>query len=216
MDYPVVEFLIKTARAFSTDALFLCAVIFILFLFAVFFIRAAKGKTPSGVIACVYFSVTALSSVVLTGAVCVLVQTSFYVFTFYLSVLISETAVLLLPFQAVSVDKTDRAAEKELIKYIDGEIKKESDETRPENFREKIKCEEIKTPPQTDGLDFSHVKSVIERLEYFDLTPADKKQIETLKSELYVAEREGFTPEKKSRINDGLAGLLKIMSKYGV
>ena len=83
---------------------------------------------------------------------------------------------------------------------------------------ETLKCNTVsKNPEKSDGLNFSHVKSVLDRLEYFDLSPADKKNIESLKSAMYVAERQGFTDDNtKEKINDGLSGLLKIMSRYGV
>lgn len=65
-------------------------------------------------------------------------------------------------------------------------------------------------------LDFSHVKSVIKRLDYYGLSQNDKRQVKDLEASLSFAEREGMTPIVKSKINDGLGALLKIMSKYGV
>ena len=67
-----------------------------------------------------------------------------------------------------------------------------------------------------EELNFTHVKNVLERLNYFNLSPADRKTVIDLKSELYKVENIGHTRESKVKINDGLSSLLKIMSKYSV
>ena len=67
-----------------------------------------------------------------------------------------------------------------------------------------------------DFPDFTHVKSVVERLTYFPLTASDKKQVQELERTIVRAENGEDTPELKNKINDGLGALLKIMSKYGV
>lgn len=64
-------------------------------------------------------------------------------------------------------------------------------------------------------LDFSHVKNVIARLDYYGLSQSDRRQIHDLEAGLAEAERGESTPEVRDRINDGLSSLLKIMSKYG-
>ena len=66
------------------------------------------------------------------------------------------------------------------------------------------------------GLDFSHVKNVLSRLDYFSLSPADKRQVKELEATLVLAEQGDFSDVVKERVNDGLGSLLKIMSKYGV
>lgn len=65
-------------------------------------------------------------------------------------------------------------------------------------------------------IDFSHVKSVLERLSCYELSPEDEKQISALKQALYKAENYGYGKNERIEINDGLSGLLKIMSRYGV
>jgi len=65
-------------------------------------------------------------------------------------------------------------------------------------------------------VDFEHVKTVIDKLEYYGLSNSDKKQVQDLNNALSLAEKHGFSPLVKSKINDGLGALLKIMSKYGV
>lgn len=65
------------------------------------------------------------------------------------------------------------------------------------------------------GLDFSHVKKVLARLEYFPLSQADKRQVDELNSLIYSAENGAFSEQIKEKINEGLGALLKIMSKHG-
>lgn len=76
--------------------------------------------------------------------------------------------------------------------------------------------QESKTKTSDDEVDFSHVKSVLSRLSYYSLTPSDKKQVNELECALNEAESGAISPIVKSRINDGLGALLKIMSKYGI
>lgn len=66
------------------------------------------------------------------------------------------------------------------------------------------------------GLDFTHVKNVIERLNCFSLTPSDKRQVKELETALFKAESGEGGDMIKEQVNDGLSALLKIMSKYGV
>ncbi len=100
---------------------------------------------------------------------------------------------------------------KELIRLIDKEIYME------EKTVDRLHTIPVKEEVSKDlGLNFTHVKSVISKLEYYPLTPSDKKQVRELESAVYTAENLGFTTEIKEKINDGLGGLLKIMSKYGV
>ncbi len=80
-------------------------------------------------------------------------------------------------------------------------------ETRSQQKTETVKKEE---------LNFSHVKNVLERLNYYNLSPVDKKIVGDLRSMLFEAERVGVTAEGKSKLNEGLCSLLKIMSKYSV
>ena len=65
-------------------------------------------------------------------------------------------------------------------------------------------------------IDFTHVKNVLSRLEYFPLSTQDKKQVKELESAILIAETGENSRENKIKINDCLGALLKIMSKYGV
>ena len=64
--------------------------------------------------------------------------------------------------------------------------------------------------------DFTHVKNVLERLNYFPLTPNEKKQAKDLEITVKRIESGENTAELKNRVNDGLGALLKIMAKHGV
>lgn len=75
---------------------------------------------------------------------------------------------------------------------------------------------QVEKPSSPDTPDFTHVKNVIERLNYFPLTPSDKKQVNELQITIERAELGEEFPDLKNKINDGLSSLLKIMSKYGV
>lgn len=231
MSYPVIDFIKRIIAAVSADGLFIAEIATLFFCFCALSAVAYKKVGNKSQI-CLYYGVFSAAAITLFSALFLIAEISFTAFAFYFAVAAQEAAVLLLPLKIFSEKNKERKEEKELIRYIDGEIKKESAEMesgcgdnaavlrKSETERktaEIIKCEgQRENPPENDGINFSHVKSVIERLEYFDLTAADKKQIETLKDNLNSAENFGFTPEKKSKINDGLSGLLKIMSKYGV
>ena len=65
-------------------------------------------------------------------------------------------------------------------------------------------------------LNFSHVKKIIERLDFFSLSPTDRRQVHELEVYLAEAQRQGLSEQLKYKINDGLGGLLKILSKYEV
>ena len=97
-------------------------------------------------------------------------------------------------------------------KMLSNMEEEELEPLRPSQVEELIKG---KTAAEY-GLDFSHVKNVLSRLDYFSLSPADKRQVKELEATLVLAEQGDFSDVVKERVNDGLGSLLKIMSKYGV
>ena len=116
-------------------------------------------------------------------------------------------------------------APRELIRLIDREIQGEREDekeelpfkiTKHEKVNERELEREIEQGAGKYELDFSHVKSVISRMEFFPLTASDKRQVKELENAVYCAEHGEFTKENKERINEGLGALLKIMSKYGI
>lgn len=84
-----------------------------------------------------------------------------------------------------------------------------------ENGNSSLRENQRKTQADLE-LDFTHVKNVIERLNCFGLSQADKRQVKELEALLSKAECEECDDKTKESINDGLSALLKIMSKYGV
>ena len=119
--------------------------------------------------------------------------------------------------------------QRELVRFIDEQIKSvvipPKDVAKvplDEPQREVVGAiKETETPPNIEdaskySLDFQHVRSVISRLDAYGLSASDRKQVKDLETALSLAENGDFTPIIKSKINDGLGALLKIMSKYGV
>ena len=94
----------------------------------------------------------------------------------------------------------------------------EESEERSGAYR--IKCEKTGGSEKTGGkqpeLDFTHVKNIIERLNYYNLNSTEKRQVKDLKFAVSRAESGDALPETQSEINDGLGAVLKIMAKYGV
>ena len=78
-----------------------------------------------------------------------------------------------------------------------------------------LKTEPPKQTSLNVPIDYSHVKNVIERLNYFPLSVNDRRQVRDLEGFLIEAESGEENQLLKSKINDGLGALLKIMSKYG-
>ena len=148
---------------------------------------------------------------------------------------------LFVPILSAKKKIKNREKERKFIKYIDDCLLNknslvkdffEKDEqeklNRVENFKQNIaeekqiiseeKVENAKPKKAQSypySLDFSHVKSVIARLENLSLGASDKRQIRELESVMAQVERGAFTPEIKEKVNDGLGALLKIMARYG-
>jgi hypothetical protein len=108
--------------------------------------------------------------------------------------------------------------QKSLVKFIDQEIKFATDNQATPDIQTTFNTEKPQKEKTASDyeLDFQHVKSVINRLDYFGLKESDKKQVKELENALLLAEKGYFGQETKEKINDGLGALLKIMSKYGV
>ncbi len=160
----------------------------------------------------IFYVFIALSIIILFFAVCCFYKDS----EFYVLFLIGEAILFSVPIFAVPVKRKDISykEDKELIDFIDSEIQKPFDDAKGKDFSD---FQEIGKKEGKDvELDFSHVKSVIERLGYYDLNREDKNEVRELSEYLFRAEKDGVSEELKPKINDGLSSLLKIMSKYGV
>lgn len=101
------------------------------------------------------------------------------------------------------------------------ENEQNSDIKKPFNLTkqplEVLKVQQENEPKnQKSDLDFSHVKTILSKLDFYSLKENDRKQIKELETNLVLAEQEGLDQRAKESINDGLGALLKIMSKYGI
>ena len=126
---------------------------------------------------------------------------------------ISLSLLSFIPLLFIRV-KSGKKKQVELARYIDDKIRKASEDQEKQPTI--LKCQPEPPKVQKSEVNFSHVKNVIERLNYYALSPFDRKQVNDLSTFLTEAERVGITQELKEKINDGLGILLKIMSKYGV
>lgn len=115
-----------------------------------------------------------------------------------------------------SSDKSDndeqQKAQENIVREGTGESEVQKISPKKEEFVERVNDDE----GEKFDLDFSHVKNVMARLDYFSLSPADKRQVKELEITLREAECGEYSKAIKERLNDGLGILLKIMSKYGV
>jgi hypothetical protein len=80
---------------------------------------------------------------------------------------------------------------------------------------EVIKLEQ-KEDRKGEEIDFSHVKSVLRKLDYYPLKEQDKRSAKQLENAINQAQENGLDESLKQTINDGLGQLLKLMSKYAV
>lgn len=139
-----------------------------------------------------------------------------------------------------SIYRAEKPMENDMLKFINADkennalkfSKKDGQKPlAPHRRIEKTKCElshgnvgvqidngrddALNETQEIKDVDFSHVKNVIDRLSYFNLTSNDRRQIKELELSLIDAETNGYTIDVKEKINAGLGSLLKIMSKYG-
>jgi hypothetical protein len=119
--------------------------------------------------------------------------------------------------------KVDESQEKERLKQTKNEQENAVKVATGEDNVEKLPQNKnffdqdcIPIEEQDLGLDFSHVKNVMKRLDYFSLSPTDKRQVKELEITLKEVESGEDLPSLKERLNDGLGMLLRIMAKYGV
>ncbi|MBO5068596.1 MAG: hypothetical protein J6C62_09420 [Clostridia bacterium] len=137
----------------------------------------------------------------------------YFLFTFAFF-LIYSAILWLIPDKKIKISKK----QKELARFLDDCAKgcsvKNDDEEEKALESIKTVCEEERVKYDND-LDFSHVKNILSRMEYYNLTPNDKRQVKDLECAINQGEVQ-LTPSLKEKINDGLGALLKIMSKYGI
>lgn len=144
--------------------------------------------------------------------------------------ILAISGLLAVPILCVKGGKKQNFDGKKFVKFIDEKIKEgENDKNKtefpPEDTNISYAVERLRAEPYkerekpkepTCEIDFSHVKTVLQRLEFSPLTPSDRRQIHDL--ELYLADAESGkgNAEIRAKINEGLGNLLKIMAKHGV
>lgn len=174
--------------------------------------------------------------VFLSGAL-VLFQTAWCVHlkasSVYAICLAGVCLVLFIPTFAPSGKRRKlKKEEKELVRFLQDKISNASEnQTRgePSLIEKQLKAsdeqpfmvDKLQVKPLTQTIqelppDFTHVKNVLERLNYFPLTPTEKKQARELEITVQRIENGENSTELKNRVNDGLGALLKIMAKHGV
>ncbi len=142
----------------------------------------------------------------------------------YFIVILIFSFIALLFCPLLLIKKDNYKEQKSLIKSIDenilGNLKEDNAQLKNDLSQEtRQEILSVKAPKEKDEsleVDFSHVKNIISRLDYFSLSGADKKAVSNLENTIILAEQKGATKELKEKVNDGLSALLKIMSKYGV
>lgn len=144
-------------------------------------------------------------------------------------ILLSFGLLLFIPIYFIRVkakrEVDDDAARRDFVRFLDSKIK-QGDKIHAFNKTDTMRTPVgepdaiLKTAPKVQevsgNIDFSHVKNVLKRLEPASLSYSDRRQIHDLELLLYEAENGENAPELKSKINEGLGNLLKIMSKHGV
>lgn len=115
---------------------------------------------------------------------------------------------------AIPVKADEKSDKINFIRFLDEKINASRGEKRLNSPPEKLST--IENPQERKPeIDFSHVKNVISRLNYFSLSTQDRNIVKELELSVLQAERGDYDAETKRKINDGLGALLKIMSKYG-
>ncbi len=131
-------------------------------------------------------------------------------------ILFSASLLLGLPLLFIRVKSENECS---LNKLIDRAIETEQIDDREYNV-ERLECtekiEEKANEDSKNDIDFTHVKGILERLNYYPLSSSDKNKMRELEAILLKAERGEREENYKLKINEGLGELLKIMSRYGV
>lgn len=108
--------------------------------------------------------------------------------------------------------------EKKFISYIDSKIKEGETYQKSTQIKYEPKLERRTLIEEDKAMDinYSHVRNILERLSYYSLKESDRKQARELEFALNECERGNDSPLMRSKVNDGISALLKIMAKYGV
>ena len=185
--------------------LIIIGVLFLSFLLLKIFLRSFENKGT------VLFLLSSFSVSLLYRYVLALFNKSENKFFLLLAVI----CLLAIPIKCVEKKTKKQDESKEFIKFIDQKIA-EQDQKPILNEIENVKPIEKENSETIDGLNLSHVKNILKRLDYFDLSQGDRRQVRDLETAVFQAERHFDDQDVKEKLNDGLGALLKIMAKYGV
>ncbi|MBO4251919.1 MAG: hypothetical protein J5911_04595 [Clostridia bacterium] len=145
----------------------------------------------------------------------------------FASIMMCFGTALFIPLFFIRVKRAEEKSEddprREFVRYLDDSIRRgdrinafdKQDNSAARSADAPMKVQSVQKEMRAD-LDFSHVKSVLQRLQPATLSYSDRKQIRDLELLLYEAENGECDAELKGRINEGLGNLLKIMAKHGV
>lgn len=204
----------------SAKAIFLLSIIIISIFFIIALIKSLHVR-GYGIKKRIWFIIFSLG--VLACQLGVIKLKEFNVGGFYLALglsVILYIPILCIRERKVNVTKEQSEFIKNLTKHSSAINNITSIKSRPKT-ESILRCEKETMLPTPDfnnqfQLSFQHVKKVIEKLNYYGLSSADKKTVLELSDAIEQAEQGGFNQNLKIKINDGLGALLKIMSKHGV
>jgi hypothetical protein len=143
---------------------------------------------------------------------------------------------LFLPKKEIKISEEKRSLAQFLDRCVDSKNSEQNYKNNPSNFVESggyMPSKVFSSPiisvnnAHLDGrdkggkkkdkeIDFSHIKGILNRLEYYPLKEQDKKSALDLEKAILEAEENGLDKNLKQNINEGLGALLKIMAKYAV
>lgn len=201
-------FFVKVLTVLGTDLFCLIWVFLTAFLGAVLCLLKVFNKLEKTRANAIYLTI-AVCNYSFNFLVTALTLTDIKAIIFYTASALFLTAIISVVYLSFYPKKEE---DQDLIELIDREIEKEE---LPPFSVEKIRVQEEKKQDRAE-VDFTHVKNVIERLDYYNLSATEKKQVKNLKETVYLAENEGVDGLTRQKINDGLSDLLKIMSRHGV
>lgn len=196
------------------DLVFIIFVAYLLCFFVAILLIKRRGKNVTELKLYLVYFILSISGVFLQTAVFISLNAGVLIILFYSFFYFSICLFLFAIISVIKKKKVEDSDEELLNRLIDEEIEKEELEP-PLISKIKTESEKPKNVPQEE-VDFTHVKNVMERLSYYDLSVNDKRQLRELKETVYIAESEGINVFLREKINDGLGNLLKIMSKHGV
>ena len=115
--------------------------------------------------------------------------------------------------------KKDNTVQVQLARELDNKYKEQMlEEKKKATLSQPVEriVPDVQIEREQKQVDFSHVKSVINRLERYNLSQNDQRQVRALENAINNAESGRTDFNTKESVNEGLGALLKIMSKYGV